>query len=186
MTVALEMLRECPTLASLPERRLRAAARASRAESYQAGESIPLAEDCLYILWAGKVALSVWLCPGTRCGGQVTVTVHQPGHLFGWRFVSREDRLQVEAVCQEPTQVIAIELSQLRESEAGLMLREAAVGCLYALLQDMGLCPRNVADRVVLGAEECQWTDAEKLAFQAERSDRALGTGADGDCPLER
>lgn len=163
--VAVERLRECPALALLPDRRLRAAARVSSEETHQAGQTIPMREDRLYILQEGKVTLSVWLCPGTHCGGKAVIIVDQPGRLFGWRSVVKEDRLQVQAVCQERVRVLAIDLSRLRESEAGLMLREAAVGCLYALLQDVGLCPQNVADRVVLGAEECGWTDAEKLAF---------------------
>jgi len=159
-------LRLCPALASLPARRLRAAARASREQTYEAGQAIPLSEDWLYVLQEGKVALSVWLCPGTRCGGEATIAVDRAGILFGWRSVAKRDRLQVQAVCQEPTRMIAIDLARLRESETGLLLREQAVGCLYALLQDVGLCPGNVADRVVLGGEECYWTDAERLAFR--------------------
>ena len=156
--VSVERLRECPALASLPARRLGAAARASQEQTYETGQSIPMSEDRLYVLQAGKVALSVWLRPGTRCGGEATITVQQQGQLFGWRSVAREDRLQVEAVCKEPTRVIAIDLARLKDSEAGLLLRKWAVGCLYALLQDVGLCPGNVADRVVLGGEECSWT----------------------------
>jgi hypothetical protein len=184
--VAAERLCRCPALASLPARRLRAAARASSEETYQAGQAIPMREDRLYVLQEGKVTLSVWLCPGTHCGGEAVVAVDQPGRLFGCRPVAKEDRLHVQAVCQELVRVIAIDLSRLRESEAGLMLREAAVGCLYALLQDVGLCPRNAADRVVLGAEECRWTDARKLVFRSERSERALRIGTDGNYHLER
>lgn len=167
MTVTVEPLRGYPALASLPDRRLRAAVRASREETYQVGQAIPMREDRLYILQKGKVMLSVWLCPGMHCGGEAIVVVDRPGHLFGWLPVAKEDRLQVQAVCQEPTWVIAIDLSRLERSETGRLLMECAVGCLYALLQDVGLCPRNVADRVILGAEECHWTDAEILAFRA-------------------
>lgn len=167
--VSVEMLSQCPVLASLPIRRLRAAARASREETYRAGETIPMTPDRLYILQEGKIALYLWLCPGTHCGGETTIIVHRPGHLFGWRSVAREERLSMQAICQKPTRVIAIDLARLRHSETSLSLLEQAIGCLYALLQDTGLCPRNVADRVVLGAEECHWTDIEKLAFREER-----------------
>jgi CRP-like cAMP-binding protein len=167
--VAVEQLRGCPALASLPDRRLRAAARASSEETYQAGQAIPMREDRLYVLQEGKVMLSVWLWPGSSCGGEAVVVVDEPGHLFGWRPVAREERLAVQAFCQTPTRLIAIDLSRLRHSETGQMLRECAVACLYALLQDLGLCPPSTADREVLGAEECQWTDADILVFRAQQ-----------------
>ncbi len=164
--VAVEHLRGCPVLASLPDRRLRTAARASSEETYQAGQAIPMRKDRLYVLQEGRVMLTVWLCPGSACGGEAIVVVDEPGHLFGWRPVAREERLTVQVCCQTPTRLIAIDLSRLMYSETGRLLMECAVACLYALLQDVGLCPRNAADRVVLGAEECQWADAEIQAFK--------------------
>jgi hypothetical protein len=92
--------------------------------------------------------------------------VDQPGHLFGWRPVAREDRLTVQVSSQAQTRLIAIDLSRLVHSETGRLLRGCAVACLFALLQDVGLCPRHAADRVVLGAEECQ---REYTAYRAAR-----------------
>jgi len=170
--VPLERLRQCPALATLPSHRLRAAARASREETYQAGETVPLTSDRLYILQEGEIVLHVHLCPGTRCGGAATIAVHRPGHLFGWQSFVKEERLQIQMVCSQPTRVVAINLARLRSSETGLLLLKQAAGCLYALLQDIGLCPHNATDSVLLGAEQCQWMDAEKPAEQTEKREK--------------
>lgn len=153
-----EVLKQCPALATLPIRRLRAAARASREELYGAGDNVPMTADRLYVLLEGRVALSVWLCPGTHCGGKKTIIAESAGHLFGWRAVAREDRIQAEAICLEPTRVVAIDLARLGSSDAGVLLKTRAAACLYAFLQDAGLCPRNMSDRVLLGAEHCDWS----------------------------
>lgn len=155
------MLRQGPALAELPDRRLRTVARASEQESYPAGASIPLTRDRLYLLLEGEITLEVHLCQGVRCGGQASLVVHRPGHLFGWQNIVKEEWLQLKMVCQRPTRVVAINLARLKSSETGLLLIKEAAGCLYALLQDTGLCPRNMTDRVLLGAQRCQWMDAE-------------------------
>ena len=162
--VSVEILSQYPTLASLPAPRLRAAARASREEVYDAGEPIPMQTDWLYILQEGDVILHVELHSGRHCGGIAMISMDSPGQIFGWRSVVQDERLDVRAVCQGPTRLIAVDLDRLKASETGFLLRKQAVACLYSLLQDTGLCPRNPADRVVLGAEVCNWAD-EDLTF---------------------
>lgn len=153
MGKVLRALRSSPLLATLADDELLSVAEVSR-EMICEPETPVFArsgwDERVYILQEGKVTMHVSLRPGSRCGGEATAVIDHPGQAFGWSALVDEDRLSVRARCVERTRLIAIELKRLAHSVRLLILKRL-VFYLFAFLQELRLCPFNLADLVELG-----------------------------------
>lgn len=148
----LRALRRSPFLAPLADDELLSIAQASREMICEPG--IPIFArsgwaERVYILQEGKVAMHVSLRPGSRCGGEAAAVIDHPGQAFGWSALVDEDRLRVRARCVERSHFIAIDLKRLAHSVRVLILKRLAF-YLFAFLQELRLCPFNLADLVEL------------------------------------
>lgn len=155
MEDALDLLRTCPPLAVLSLAELDAVARASRpviCDPERPFFSGANTNGHIYVLEAGKVAVSVSLRSDARCGGQATAVVDRQGQAFGWPALVRADHLTTRPRCMARTRMIEVDLKNLSPSLRLKVFKRLAV-YLFAFLQDVGLCPFNLAGLVVLSSE---------------------------------
>ena len=152
MGKVLAALRNSPLLAPLADDELLTVAEASQEMICEPETSIFAQggwDERVYILQEGKVATHVSLRPGSRCGGEAAAVIDHPGQAFGWSALVDEDRLSVRARCVERTRLIGIDLKRLTHSVRLLILKRL-VFYLFAFLQELRLCPFNLADLVEL------------------------------------
>jgi len=148
----LDLLKDCPLLAPLGATELQAVAQASyevTCDPSQPFFSRANGNGQMYVLEDGKVAVWVSLQPGARCGGQATAVIDQPGQAFGWSVLAREDRLTTQARCIARTRMIVVNLRDLAYPVRLKVFRRLAA-YLFAYLQELGLCPFNLAGLVML------------------------------------
>ena len=111
-----EALRRCELFAELDDAELELIAPLCRERMYAAGETIFSAHDQaveLYFLREGRVALRIRLRSGMERSGDVTLEDVEPGHVFGWSSVVKQQRFTASALALEPVLVCAIEASDL-------------------------------------------------------------------------
>lgn len=152
MGKVLRALRSSPLLAPLADDELLTVAEASQEMICEPERSIFAQggwDERVYILQEGKVAMHVRLRPGSRCGGEAAAVIDHPGQAFDWSALVDEDRLSVRARCAERTRLIAIDLKRLTHPVRLLILKRL-VFYLFAFLQELRLCPFNLADLVEL------------------------------------
>lgn len=148
----LNVLKASPVLAALSPAELQAVANASRRVTCDLGRPFFVGADAkeeTYVLEEGQVAVWVHLRPGERCGGQTTAIMDHAGQTFGWSALVREDRLTGRARCVARTRLIVVALRNLASPIRLKMLRRLAT-YLFALLQELGLCPFNLAGLLTL------------------------------------
>ena len=115
MTTA-EALRWCELFAELEDSELELIAPLCSARTYAAGETIFSAHDRadeLYCLQEGRVALMIQLRSGVERSGDVTLEDVEPGHVFGWSSVVKQQRFTASALALEPVTVCAIDAGDL-------------------------------------------------------------------------
>jgi len=152
MGKVLRALRSSPLLAPLADNELLSIAQASREMICE--PEIPIFArsgwaERVYVLQEGKIEMHVSLRPGSRCGGETMTVIDHPGQAFGWSALVEEDRLSIGARCAERTRLIAIDLKRLTHPVRLLILKRL-VFYLFAFLQELGLCPFNLANLVKL------------------------------------
>lgn len=152
----LDLLKSCPPLAALSPVELETVARASReviCDPDQPLFSGAEGDGQMYVLEQGKVAVRVSLPKGGgRCGGQATAVIDRRGQAFGWSALTQEDRLVTQARCISRTCVLVVDLEELSPALRLKVFKRLAV-YLYAVLQDLGLCPFNLKGLVRLSSE---------------------------------
>jgi hypothetical protein len=152
----LDLLKSCPPLAALSPAELEAVARASRPVVCDPEQrpffSRANTKGHVYILEAGKVAVSVSLRADARCGGQAKVLLDHKGQAFGWSALVRADRLRTRPRCVARTRMIEVDLKRLSPALRLKVFKRVTV-YLYAVLQDLGLCPFNLKGLVRLSSE---------------------------------
>jgi CRP/FNR family cyclic AMP-dependent transcriptional regulator len=127
-----EALRECSFLRELPDEDLARISAIGRPKEYGEGEILfregePATN--LFIISSGSVALEI-CAPGVGCRRIMTLG---PGELLSWSSVLDQTRQTATARAIGPTQVIAIQSSQL------LMLCEHDPALGYALMRRVAL-----------------------------------------------
>jgi len=111
-----EGLYRCELFAELDDAELDLIAPLCRERVYAAGETIFSAHDEaeeLYFLQAGRVALKIQLRSGVERSGDVTLEDVEPGHVFGWSSVVKQQRFTASAVALEPVTACAIQAGDL-------------------------------------------------------------------------
>jgi CRP-like cAMP-binding protein len=113
---SVEALRQCELFSELDDAELELIAPLCRETVYAEGETIFAADEQareLYILWEGRVALQVRLRSGVGLSGEVTLEDLEPGHIFGWSSVVKQQRFTATARALEPVKACAIEAGDL-------------------------------------------------------------------------
>jgi CRP-like cAMP-binding protein len=115
---AVEALRRCELFADLDDAELELIAPLCRESVYGVGETIFSAHDEaieLYFLQEGRVALMIQLRSGVERSGDVTLEDVEPGHVFGWSSVVKQQRFTASALALEPVTVCAVQASDLND-----------------------------------------------------------------------
>ena len=113
---AVDALRRCELFAELDDAELELIAPLCREKVYAAGETIFSVHDEaveLYFVQEGRVALMIQLRSGVERSGDVTLEDLEPGHVFGWSSVVKQQRFTASALALEPVKVCAVQASAL-------------------------------------------------------------------------
>jgi CRP/FNR family cyclic AMP-dependent transcriptional regulator len=113
-----EMLRQCELFSELEDAELQLIAPLCRERAYDPGETICVAEeeaDELFILQEGQVSLHVKLSSVVERSGDVTIDALEPGRIFGWSAIVKQQRFTATARATQPTKVLAIRASELHQ-----------------------------------------------------------------------
>jgi CRP-like cAMP-binding protein len=111
-----EALHHCGLFTELDDAELKLIGSLCHVKEYQEGETIFAAQERaeeLYILEEGRVALQIHLRSGVEASGDVTIEDLQPGNIFGWSSVVKQQRFTATARALEPVRVCAIRASEL-------------------------------------------------------------------------
>jgi CRP-like cAMP-binding protein len=114
--LSLEALRQCELFCELGDAELELIVPLCRERSYAKGETIFSADEQaeeLYILQEGRVTLRIRLRSGVGPSGEVTIEDLEPGHIFGWSAVVKQQRFTATARALEAARVSAIPASDL-------------------------------------------------------------------------
>ncbi|MBC8446692.1 MAG: cyclic nucleotide-binding domain-containing protein [Chloroflexi bacterium] len=112
----MEALRRCELFSELDDEELSLIAPLCHERVYEAGETIFSAQETaeeLYILQEGRVALQIRLRSAVERSGDITIEEVEPGHIFGWSSVVKQQRFTATARALERTKVCAIPGSDL-------------------------------------------------------------------------
>lgn len=114
--ISVEALRCCELFSELNNEELGLFASLCQERVYEAGETIFTAQESaedLYILQEGRVALQIQLRSAVERSGNVTIEEVEPGHIFGWSSVVKQQRFTATARALEWTKVCAIPAGDL-------------------------------------------------------------------------
>lgn len=114
--MVLEALRRCELFTELEDEELELIGPLCRERVYEAGETIFTAQERaeeLYILQEGRVALQIQLRSAVELGGNVTIGEMEPGRVFGWSSMVKQQRFTATARAVERAKVCAIPASEL-------------------------------------------------------------------------
>jgi len=114
--ISVEALRRCELFSELNDEELGLIAPLCRERVYEAGETICAEQEAaeeLYILQEGRVAVHIHLRSAMETAGAVTIEEVEPGRIFGWSSLVKQQRFTASARALERVKVIAIRGSDL-------------------------------------------------------------------------
>lgn len=114
--LTVDELRRCELFGELTVEELRSILPLCAERSYPTGSTIFAAEERaekLFILRDGNVSLQVRVQSETGADSETTLQVLQPGHVFGWSSVVKQQRFTATARVIEKADVICIEACRL-------------------------------------------------------------------------
>lgn len=114
--MVLEALRQCELFTELEDEELELIGPLLRERVYEVGETIFTAQERaeeLYVLQEGRVALQIQLRSAVELSGNVTIEEVEPGRVFGWSSVVKQQRFTATARALERAKVMAIRASDL-------------------------------------------------------------------------
>jgi CRP-like cAMP-binding protein len=139
------ILRTCQVFGVLSDEELNSIARLCEIENFKAGEIIysqGSVGNKLYVLSEGQVSLERTIDVGDRGKATITVFTHTATPLRrlmgGWSAILGVEHIQMcSAVCYQPTTVISIECSKLRETiNKNLSIKSKILEKLVLVLRD--------------------------------------------------
>jgi CRP/FNR family cyclic AMP-dependent transcriptional regulator len=125
--VSAAALRPCELFVGLSDRELEQIAAIASEETYQAGEFICAERelaDRLFILCQGRVQVHVRLRSPLEPEGEMTIEEVEPGRIFGWSSLVKQQQFTASARALQPVTVLAIKADDLN----ALFDREAHIG----------------------------------------------------------
>ncbi len=114
--VSVEMLCPCELFVGLRREELERIAAIAAEETYQAGQLICAERelaDRLFILCKGRVQVHVRLRSLLEPGGEMTIEEVEPGRIFGWSSMVKQQRFTASARALERVTVLVIQASHL-------------------------------------------------------------------------
>ncbi len=114
--VTVDALRPCELFVGLNDPELQQIAAIAREETYQAEELICAERevaDRLFILQEGRVQVHVRLQSALEPSDEATIEEVEPGRIFGWSSLVKQQRFTASARALEPATVIVIEAANL-------------------------------------------------------------------------
>jgi len=112
-----EALRRCELFTELKDEELGLIAPLCRERVYEAGEIICAEQDGaeeLYILQEGRIALYMRLRSTMEPDGEVSVEEAEPGRVFGWTALVKQERFTATVRALDKTHVLAIRGDDLK------------------------------------------------------------------------
>jgi CRP/FNR family cyclic AMP-dependent transcriptional regulator len=114
--VSVDMLCPCELFDGLNSEELVQLAAIASEEKYQSGELICAERelaDRLFVLCEGRVQVHVQLRSPLEADGEMTIEEVEPGRIFGWSSMVKQQRFTASARALEPVIVLVIEASDL-------------------------------------------------------------------------
>ena len=112
----IEQLRPCELFSELKDDELVLIAPLCQEERYSVGDTIIKADEPavrLFILQEGRVQLRIRLRSGVELSGDVTIEDLEPGQIFGWSSLVRQERFTATGQVTEPAVVLSIDAHDL-------------------------------------------------------------------------
>lgn len=125
--VSPEALHDCELFHELSDEALAQIAPLARQETYQAGDLICAEQelaDRLFILQTGRVQVHIRLHSPLEPGGEATIEEVEPGRIFGWSSLVKQQRFTASATALEPVTLLTIKAGDLN----ALFDREPHIG----------------------------------------------------------
>lgn len=114
--VSVDVLCPCELFVGLGREELEQVAAIATEEAYQSGELICAERelaDRLFVLCKGRVQVHVRLQSLLEPGGEMTIEEVEPGRIFGWSSMVKQQRFTASARALEPVTVLVIQASDL-------------------------------------------------------------------------
>jgi CRP/FNR family cyclic AMP-dependent transcriptional regulator len=150
--VSVDSLCSCELFAGLDAEELAQIAAIAGQETYQAGDLICAERevaDRLFILCEGRVEVRVRLHSSFESGGEMTIEEVEPGWVFGWSSLVKQQRFTASARALTPATVFAIKADDLnalfdRNAHAGfVIMKQLAEVIASRLRRTRMVCARD-------------------------------------------
>ena len=152
--VTTEALRQCELFSELEDAELELIVPLCRERTYGPGEIICVAEeeaDELFILQEGQVSLHIKLSSVVERSGAMTIDALEPGRIFGWSSIVKQQRFTATARASQPARVLAIQASGLQR----LFDRNMHIG--FVVMKQLANVISSRLRRTRLELEEKAW-----------------------------
>jgi len=114
--LTIDQLRRCELFSELEDDELALIVPLCHEERYSVGDTIIEADEPalrLFILQEGRVQLRIRLRSGVELSGDVTLEDLEPGQIFGWSSLVRQERFTATGQVTEPAIVLSIDAHDL-------------------------------------------------------------------------
>jgi CRP/FNR family cyclic AMP-dependent transcriptional regulator len=155
----LETLHSCELFTGLSSEEIQEIAAIAREDAYEEGDLI-LAEDelarRLFILSDGRVQVHTRLRSAVGPEGEVIIEEVEPGSIFGWSSMVKQQRFTASVKALEPVTVLAIDADALnalfdRNAHIGFVLMKQLAEVIASRLRHT----REVCEQSATGSQPC-------------------------------
>lgn len=150
----MDALEHCELFAGLNDQERAQIAAIAREENYEAGDLICTEEeqaDRLFILCQGRVQVHVRLRSALEPDGEMTIQEVEPGRVFGWSSLVKQQRFTASARALQPVTVLAIPADELmalfdRNARIGFVVMKQLAEVIASRLRHMRLVCQEAPD----------------------------------------
>lgn len=156
--VSVDDLCSCELFAGLDEQELEQIAAIAQKETYAAGDLICIERelaDRLFILCQGRVQVHIQLRSPLEPDGEVIIEEVEPGRIFGWSSLVKQQRFTASARALEPVSLLAIKAHDLsllfdRNTHVGfVVMKQLAEVIASRLHHTRGVCEQKAKESQV-------------------------------------